>query len=271
VHFAGQAVDMERILGIARRHRLIVIEDAAHGHGATWQGRKLGSIGEMGCFSFQSSKNLTAGEGGMILTSSPDIERLLRAFHTCGRYPERPWYEHHLIGGNYRMTEFQGALLLAQLARLEEQTRVRDENGQYLNGRLGQIPGIRPLTRGHGETRHSYHLYIFRYDRQAFDGEPRDRFLAALEAEGIPCSGGYATGLYSQPLFTGRTFGPFGGAGRGAAEGRYDPAGFPACEQACAEACWLFQPMLLGTRDDMDDIVRAVEKIHENRDELRSL
>jgi dTDP-4-amino-4,6-dideoxygalactose transaminase len=269
VHFAGQAADMEHILEIAGRRGLVVIEDAAHGHGAAWQGKKLGSIGEMGCFSFQSSKNLTAGEGGMILTRSAEYERLLRAYHTCGRLPERPWYEHHLIGGNYRMTEFQGALLLAQLARLEDQTRVRDENGQYLNARLGRIPGVRPLTRGHGETRHSYHLYIFRYDAEAFGGIPRDRFLAALQAEGIPCSGGYATGLYAQPLFTGRAFGPFGGAARDADAAGYDPARFPACEQACAEAVWLFQQMLLGTRDDMDDIVRAVEKIYEGRAQLR--
>jgi dTDP-4-amino-4,6-dideoxygalactose transaminase len=270
VHFAGQAADMARILEIAGRHGLIVIEDAAHGHGATWKHRKLGSIGAMGCFSFQSSKNLTAGEGGIILTGSAELERLLRAFHTCGRYPERLWYEHHLIGGNYRMTEFQGALLLAQLARLEEQTRVRDENGKHLNARLSQIPGIRPLTRGHGETRHSYHLYIFRYDAEAFAGAPRDRFLTALQAEGIPCSAGYATGLYAQPLFTDRNFGPFDGARRDASGPRVDPAGFPTCERACAEACWLFQPMLLGTRRDIDDIVRAVEKIYENRSELRA-
>jgi dTDP-4-amino-4,6-dideoxygalactose transaminase len=269
VHFAGQAADMARILEIARRRELVVIEDAAHGHGAAWQDRKLGSIGEMGCFSFQSSKNLTAGEGGIVLTSSDQFERLLRALHTCGRFPERAWYEHHLIGGNFRMTEFQGALLLAQLARLEEQTRVRDENGRYLNARLAEVPGIRPLTRGHGETRHSYHLYIFRYGPEAFGGIPRDRFLAALQAEGIPCSGGYATGLYAQPLFASRAFGPFGGALRSSEKLRYDPEGFPACERACTEAVWLFQEMLLGTRDDMNDIVRAVEKIYEGRGELR--
>jgi dTDP-4-amino-4,6-dideoxygalactose transaminase len=268
VHFAGQAADMAHIGEIAGRRGLTVVEDAAHGHGATWRGRKLGSLGEMGCFSFQSSKNLTAGEGGMVLTSSADTERRVRALHTCGRHPEHPWYEHHLIGGNYRMTEFQGALLLAQLARLEEQTRKRDENGLYLNARLAEIPGIRPLTRGHGETRHSYHLYIFRYDATAFDGVPRDRFLEALRAEGIPCSGGYATGLYAQPLFANRAFGPFGGARRGGAQARYDPTGFPACERACAEACWLFQQMLLGARKDMDDIVHAVEKIYEHRKEL---
>jgi dTDP-4-amino-4,6-dideoxygalactose transaminase len=269
VHFAGQVADMARILEIAGRRGLVVIEDAAHGHGATWQGRKLGSIGEMGCFSFQSSKNLTAGEGGMILTSSAELERLLRALHSCGRFPERAWYEHHLIGGNYRMTELQGALLLAQLTRLEAQTRVRDENGRYLNAMLAEIPGIRPLTRGRGETRHSYHLYIFRYDPEAFDGVPRDRFLAALQAEGIPCSGGYATGLYAQPLFADRAFGPFGGARRVSGNLHYEPTGFPACERACAEACWLFQAMLLGTREDMDDIVRAVEKVYEGRAQLR--
>jgi dTDP-4-amino-4,6-dideoxygalactose transaminase len=268
VHFAGQAADMERIVEIARRRGLMVIEDAAHAHGATWRGKKLGSIGEMGCFSFQSSKNLTSGEGGMVLTSGAEHERLLRAYHTCGRFPERAWYEHHLIGGNYRMTEFQGALLLAQLARLESQTQIRNANGLHLNARLGRIPGIRPLTRGHGETRHSYHLYIFRYDAEAFDDVPRDRFLAALEAEGIPCSGGYATGLYAQPLFADRAFGPFGGARRARPDLRYDPADFPVCEQACAEACWLFQALLLGTPEDMNDIARAIEKIYENRAEL---
>jgi dTDP-4-amino-4,6-dideoxygalactose transaminase len=271
VHFAGQAARMDQIMAIGRRHGLVVIEDAAHAHGAAYQGRKLGAIGDMGCFSFQSSKNLTAGEGGMILTDSAEYERLCRSLHNCGRLPEGAWYEHHLLGGNYRMTEFQGALLLAQLARLEEQTAIREANGQYLNARLAEIPGIRPLTRGHGETRHSYHLYIFRYDPEPFDGVPRDRFLAALRAEGIPCSAGYPIGLYAQPLFADRAFGPFGGARRGRAELSYHPAAFPVCEQACREACWLFQPMLLGTRKDMDDIVAAIWKVYTHREELKDL
>ncbi|PKO21335.1 MAG: aminotransferase DegT [Chloroflexi bacterium HGW-Chloroflexi-1] len=270
VHFAGQAADLERITAIARRHNLVVIEDAAHAHGATYRGRKVGAIGDMGCFSFQSSKNLTAGEGGVILTNAEHYERLCRSLHNCGRLPEGIWYEHHLIGGNYRMTEFQGAVLLAQLARLEEQTRTRDANGRYLNARLAEVPGIRSLARGRDVTRHSYHLYIVRYDPAAFSGAPRARFLAALSAEGIPCSGGYPVGLYAQPLFANRNFGPFGGARRARPDLRYDRADFPVCEQTCAEACWLSQSLLLGTREDMDDIVRAVWKVYEQREDLKT-
>lgn len=268
VHFAGQAAEMERILQIARRRGLVVIEDAAHAHGAAYQGRKLGSIGDMGCFSFQSSKNLTAGEGGMIITNATDYERLCRSVHNCGRLPAGAWYEHHIVGGNYRMTEFQGALLLAQLGRLEAQSAIREANGRYLNDRLAEIPGIRPLTRGHGETRHSYHLYIFRYDADAFDGVPRDLFLQALEAEGIPCSGGYPIGLHLQPVFAYKSFGPFDGAVGARPGSALDPAAFPVCARACQEACWLSQSFLLGTQADMDDIISAVAKVHQYRGEL---
>ena len=190
VHFAGRAAAMAPIMAVARRHGLVVIEDAAHAHGAAYGGRGLGAIADMGCFSFQSSKNLTAGEGGMILTDSDRYAGLCRSYHNCGRLPEGAWYEHHLLGGNYRMTEFQGALLLAQLARLGEQTATRDANGRILDEGLSQVPGIRPLGREPDQDRHSYHLYIFRYDPAAFGGLRRARFLAALEAEGIPCSGG---------------------------------------------------------------------------------
>ena len=268
VHFAGLAAAMAPILEVAQRHGLAVIEDAAHAHGAACGGRGLGTLGNMGCFSFQSSKNLTVGEGGMIVTDSDRYAALCRSFHNCGRVPEGVWYEHHYLGGNYRMTEFQGALLLAQLARLREQTATRDANGRGLDEGLSQVPGIRPLARCPEQDRHSYHLYIFRYDPAAFGGLPRGRFLAALEAEGVPCSGGYPIGLYRQPVFADLRFGPFTGYRQVRPDLRYDPAGFPVCEQACVEACWLGQSVLLGTREDMDDIVRAVWKIHEHWEEL---
>jgi dTDP-4-amino-4,6-dideoxygalactose transaminase len=270
VHFAGQAADMDRIRAVAARHDIVVIEDAAHAHGAAYRGQRLGSIGDMGCFSFQSSKNLTAGEGGAITTNSDHYEMLCRSLHNCGRLPQGVWYEHHVIGGNYRMTEFQGALLLAQMARLEEQTATRDANGLYLNSQLSGIPGVRPMARGLGETRHSYHLYMFRYDPAAFDGAPRDRFILALQAEGIPCSGGYPVGLYRQPVFADHNFGPYQGYRHTRPGLRYDPEEFPTCEQACREAVWLFQQMLLGTRADMDDIIAAVQKIYKHRHELCS-
>ena len=122
VHFAGQPADMDALLAIAKRHGLFVIEDAAHAHGASWRDQPAGSIGACGSFSFQSSKNLTAGEGGIIVTNDDALAAACRSIHNCGRVPGGIWYEHHVISGNYRLGELQGALLNSQLDRLEEQT-----------------------------------------------------------------------------------------------------------------------------------------------------
>jgi len=269
VHFAGQSVDMDPLMALADRHNLVVIEDAAHAHGAEYKGQRLGSIAQMGCFSFQSTKNLTAGEGGAILTNDEQYERMCRSLHTCGRLPEGAWYEHYQPGGNYRMTEFQAGLLLNQLTRLEEQTKLRDRNGSYLNQRLVEIPGIRPLKRGLGETRHAYHLYIFRYRDSAFDGLPRDRFLKALTAEGIPNLSGYGKPIYRQELFLKLVFGPYTGYQHSQPDLDYAGVYCPVSETACSEeACWLPQSVLLGSEKDMDDIVGAISKIYENRREL---
>lgn len=269
VHFGGQPADLDTILAIAKRHNLVVIEDAAQAHGAMYKDRKVGALCDCGSFSFQSTKNLTAGEGGILLSNDTDLAERCRSFHNCGRLPDGEWYEHHLIGGNSRLSELQGALLLAQLTRLEEQTIRRDENGLFLNAQLADHPGIRPHTRGHGETRHAYHLYQFRFDAAAWDGVPRERFLAALEAEGIPAMAGYPMGLYDQQLFVNRAFGPYTGWRNARSELPYDRAGFPVCEEVCRDACWLLQEMLLGERADMQDIVDAMCKVYERRAELR--
>jgi dTDP-4-amino-4,6-dideoxygalactose transaminase len=271
VHFAGQSAQMDTIMQIAENYDLVVIEDAAHAHGAEYKGVRLGSIGDLGCFSFQASKNLTAGEGGIILTNDDRYERLCRSYHTCGRYPENEWYEHFLPGGNYRMTEFQAALLITQLSRLEKQTERRNENGLFLNGKISQIPGIHPMMRGLGETRHAYHLYMFRYTAADFDGLPRERFLAALDAEGIPNSAGYGLPLYKQELFLDRAFGPYTGYRGTQPDLDYGSVSCPVCERACyEEACWLPQQVLLSEKEDMVDIVRAIEKIYKHRRELMS-
>ncbi len=262
VHFAGQAAAMDEIMGLAKRHRLMVIEDAAHAHGSEYKGKRLGSIGEMSTFSFQASKNLTSGEGGIILTSDEHFERICRSLHTCGRLPESAWYEHHLLDGNYRMNEFQAALLTAQFNRLEQQVQQREANGLRLNKALANIPGIQPLARGHGETRHGYHLYIFRYNAAAFGGLPRQKLIDALAAEGIPCSSGYERPLYKQPVFVNYAFGPFTLAE--AQYPDYKQVCCPASEQLCQEACWLTQSLLLGDESDLQDIVDAVAKIFEN-------
>lgn len=269
VHLGGQAADMERICAIARAHNIAVIEDAAHAHGARYRGRGLGSVGDLGCFSFQASKNLTSGEGGIILANDPGLAERCYSIHHCGRAREGAWHEQRTLGNNYRLGELQAALLLSQLDRLEEQTERRNANGLYLNGRLAEIPGIRPMTRGLGEDRHSYHLYPFRYDAAAFGGVPRVRFLAALAAEGVPCAPGYTVPLYRQSFFLNKAFGPYTAWRQARPDLDYAAMVCPVCERLSTETgCWLSQTLLLGTREDMDDIVRAVAKVQEYASEL---
>ena len=272
VHFAGAAADMERILSIATRHGLFVIEDAAHGHGAAWQGKGLGSLGHVGTFSFQVSKNMTAGEGGLITTNNRDLAILCESYVWGGRKLGGAWYEHHRLGWNYRMTEFQGAILLQQLRRLDPQTTKRMENGLYLNRRLASLPGIQPLLVPAYATRHAFHIYVFRLEEAQF-GVSRAVFLEALAMEGIPCTGGYAHPLYKNPMFLNQDFYPRGcPTSCNHYTGKIDYASFadlcPNAEHACRKAVWLEHRLLLGGQDDMDDIVRAIEKIYHCREEL---
>ncbi len=263
VHFAGQVADMDSIMAIAGKHKLLVIEDAAHAHGASYKNRPAGSLGHLGSFSFQSSKNLTCGEGGIITTNDPELAAACRSMHNCGRTPSGVWYEHHVISGNYRLGELQGALLNAQLERLEDQTRSRDANGQYLAGRVANLPGLHPQQRPDFCTRHEYHLFMLRIDAQEF-GAPRAAVIAALCAEGVPCSAGYGFSLPQQPMFRNRAFGPYlpGIADRL----DYQRVHCPNSDLLCREqALWLEQAMFLGPREDMDDIYRAFEKVYDHR------
>lgn len=255
VHVAGCPADLDAFSDLARRRGLVLIEDAAQAHRAEWDGRPVGAIGDAGTFSFQASKNLNAGEGGVVLTDNEEIYERAWSLANCGRVREGGWYEHRMLSGNYRMTEFQAALLLSQMRRLETQTRRRNENALYLAEQLSRIEGVRPLARDPRITQHAYHLFIFRYDRGAFNGMAREEFLAALRAEGVPCSPGYAP-LYRSPAFKidAETH-PFAG------RLDYSSLFLPAVEQACEEAVWLSQGMLLAERTDMDEIAAAVRKI----------
>ncbi|MBM3845008.1 MAG: DegT/DnrJ/EryC1/StrS family aminotransferase [Verrucomicrobia bacterium] len=267
VHFAGQPADMDALMSIARKHRLFVIEDAAHAHGAIYRKRPAGSIGHLGSFSFQSSKNLNSGEGGAITTNDDQLAEACRSIHSCGRIPGGLWYEHHVISGNYRLGEFQGAILNCQLDRLEAQTRKRDANGQYLAARISRLPGLYPQRRIKGCDRHSYHLFMMRVVAEEF-GVSRESVIQALQAEGIPCSGGYVVSLPQQPLFRNKAFAPY--LPKSSARLNFKKANLPNSDLLCREqTIWFEQSMFLGPRSDMDDIARAFEKIYENRDELR--
>lgn len=256
VHVAGQPADMDAILAIARRHGLHVIEDACQAWGAEWRGRRVGALGDLGAFSFQAGKNITAGEGGIVVTNDQALFDRCWSLHNVGRVPDGAWYQHELLGRNLRMTEWEAAVLLAQLDRLPAAARVRDANARYLRARLcAEVPGLTPAAIDPRVTRHAHHLFPLTYDPAAFGGHPRDEFAAALQAEGItPASAGYVP-LTQTPAI------------RRAFAARFGPGGaaaLPACPVAArvaATAVWLPQTVLLGTRADMDDIVAAMGKV----------
>jgi dTDP-4-amino-4,6-dideoxygalactose transaminase len=258
VHFAGQACNMDAIMSLAQKHNLVVIEDACHAHGGEYKGRKLGSIGHAGCFSFQSSKNLNSGEGGIIVTDDESLASMMASLRNVGRVKGGQWYEHHYLGCNYRMTQLQTAILSVQLKRLDTQTRRRNENGLYLNSLLESIKGITPLTRGHGETLHTYHLYIFRYDKSYFQDLPKREFALMLAAEGVPSFMGYPEPLYKQPVFQQKNFMCYALP----PEADYTKVCCPVAEKACyEEAVWILQHAMLGTKEDMEKFAEAIRKI----------
>ena len=272
VHFGGQIADMDALGEIARRHGLTLIEDAAHAHGCTWKNLKAGSMGAFGSFSFQASKNMTSGEGGIITTNDHDLAVRSDSLLWAGREVGRPWYEFHRLGWNYRITEFQAAILRIQLRRLDEQVALRDRMGTLLAEKLSDIEGIRPCWRDPRVTRHGYHLFMFGVD-EAKLGVKRNVFLDALAAEGVPASSGYAFPLYANPMFVEKRFinGAFPLGTEYHADIDYSSfaAQCPVAEKACnGEAVWLTQNLLLGGEEDVADIAAAVRKVVENSREL---
>jgi dTDP-4-amino-4,6-dideoxygalactose transaminase len=259
VHFAGLPADMDPIVALAERHGLIVIEDAAQAWGARYGDRAVGAIGDAGGFSFQASKNLTAGEGGIILTDDEDVAATCRSLADCGRAAIAQRYSHALLGGNHRMTEFQGAILRAQLDRYPGQLAHRSSNAARLIEALGAIAGVEPLLLPAGHQ-HSWHLFVLRIDPGAFGGIPKPKLVEALVAEGIPATVGYASTPYEQPLFENHDMAP---SRRGAS---------PVAERACrSEAIWIRHPALLGSEEDTLDVARALAKVQANCHELENL
>ena len=270
VHLGGLPCNMDAIMEIAKRHDLAVIEDSAHAHGAQYKGRPVGAIGDLGTFSFQSSKNICCGEGGIIITNDDELAAEMWSIHNCGRRPGRAWYEHFILGGNFRLPEFQGAILNTQLDKYPEQLKRREENSKYLVGRLLRIPGIYPQARTADCTVHGNHLFPFRVVEEEF-GLSRDRFVEALVAEGIPAAAAYPVPLYKQPVFENFEFGPYTGMKEMRPDLDYTAVECPNCETiSFRQGVWLVHQILLGTREDMDDIAAAIRKVYENRAALRT-
>jgi len=282
VHLYGCLADMGAIMTIARKHNLRVIEDCAHKHGGAWKGNKAGSIGDVGSFSFQLSKLMTAGEGGALTTSDPELFEKLDALRNCGRRPEKEESADKGAGlygsegdfiqsGNYRITDFQAALLIESLKRLPEQNRIRGENAKYLNSLITELPGVQPMKNGETEALGACYNYSFIYNNDEFKGLDVTKFREALGKE-LGCS---VEASY-EPLNACSLYTPHTKPQRYKLSDEYwqaiDPAGFelPVCDRIYTEESVCFHhTVLMGPKTDMDLIIDAIRKIYDNAEELQ--
>ena len=275
VHLGSAMADLDALETIAKKHDLKIIEDCAHAHGARWKDRGAGSIGDAGSFSFQSSKLLTAGEGGAITTNDALVAQRCQALVNCGR--KEPGYDDfdgEVFGWNDRITELQAGLLSAQLARLDGQHERRRANVDHLIARLAEHPelGITVQHRDERITRPTAYELVLLYDAAAFGGVPRDRFVQALEAEGVPADGAFYVPIQDR---VGEIF-PLVAGEHPTIRERYGDALKPehaatpvASRAAYEQTVWLHHSLFLGTTEDVDDVVKAFLKIHGGIDELR--
>ena len=271
VHIYGLPADMDGVNKAAKAHNLKVVEDACQAWLAEYKGKRVGSLGDLGCFSFQNSKHLPSGEGGAILGMDGDLLDRCHSYHNCGRaYGNmKPVTGYPYRGYNFRMQQSQALILMSQMKRIEKDNDIRLSNALYLDKKLKEIPGIIPYKAANGATRGVYHLYPFRYIKEKFNNIPKAKFIEALNAEGIPASGGY--GKQNKDLLFEEAFNSRGYK-RLFSEARLkqwrEENHLPGNDQVCDEAIGLYQSILLGSKSDMDDIVKAVTKIYENRDSL---
>ncbi|HEY8741835.1 MAG TPA: DegT/DnrJ/EryC1/StrS family aminotransferase, partial [Chloroflexota bacterium] len=239
-----------------------------------WKGVGVGAIGPIGTFSFQAFKQLPTGEGGMVLTNDDAIAQRAYSYHHIGRIRGRPFYEHHVPASNLRMTEWQGAIGLAQLSRLLEQTITRERNATYLAAGLEQIEGMAPIYRDPRVTRWGFYMWHCKFDSTAFGGISRDTFLRALNAEGVSVGKGHTEPLYHNPVFANwqENFGRTGFPIRNPYSGEgidYTTVHCPQAERIYRdEAIVLSHRLFLGPQSDMDRILDAIRKVRRHVDEL---
>ena len=267
VHMGGNPADLDRLKEITDRRGIALVEDCAHAHASEWNGRRVGTFGTAGTFSFQSGKLMTAGEGGIVITSGAGFERLARSTHDCGRMPGEWFYSHFIYGSNYRLSEWQGAVLSVQLARLDEQTRRRHENARRLDRLLKEIPGITPQKLDARCTRNGQYAYIFHVDQKEFAGATSKRLVEAMNAEGIPEQASYPP-LHALDVFRSGEYRKRLSGRQAMEEHPFLRGAYPVTRRAAYETIWIPQPALLGDEQDMNEIASALRKIQKHAKEL---
>jgi len=271
VHLGAQMADMDAILEIAREHNLVVIEDCAHAHGARWRGQGAGTIGDFGSFSLQSSKILTAGEGGILICRTPQSAAKAAGVIDCGRSHAlgggAEQGDDFTMGGNYRMSELACALASVGLKRFPEQVKAREEMLGYMEECLSEIPGVRLLKRDPRHTRRSFYRFIFAIDPEVF-GAPNKPVCEALLSEGIPCWEGYEA-MHNYTLFQPQHSRlPVPSAFPEYFD--FKTMNLPNARRACEyEAVWLDEAVFRASRKGVDDAVGAIRKVQENASKLQ--
>ena len=271
VHMMGQPCDIDAFMSIAKKHNLKVIEDAAQAHLAEHRGRKLGTIGDVGCFSFQSSKTIACGEGGAVIGND---EELMDKCYTVHNHGTSRRGDTEVAGPKYRMNEFEAAALLGQWPGIMERFKRRNDNAAHLTARLKDVPGIRPQKLYDGTNSGSWYLYAMSYRKEHFNNADRSKFLKAVAAEGVSLSPYIERGLHREPwiehILNQPVYKKMFSQQRLEEYRRQVPC--PVCDQVCQEMAmiWASGP-LLGTKEDMDNVADAIIKVYENRDKLSSI
>ena len=267
VHMGGHPADLDRLQQIAKRKRLALVEDSAHAQASEWRGQRVGTFGVAGTFSFQSSKLITAGEGGIIISNNDKFEVQARSVHDCGRMPGEWFYSHFIYGSNYRLSEWQGAILNVQLSRLDEQTKRRHQNSRLLDRLLREIPGITPQKLDERCTRNGQYAYIFHVNKKEFAGLSMERLIEAMNAEGIPNQASYPP-LHKLDMFRNGNYRKRLSGKQAKEKHAFLGKKFPVTHKAAWETVWIPQPALLGDEEDMHEIAVALGKIQKNAKEL---
>lgn len=268
VHMGGHPADLDRLTKIAKRNHLALIEDSSHAHASEWRGKRIGTFGIAATFSFQSSKLMTAGEGGIVISNNDKFELQARSAHDCGRMPGKWFYNHYIYGSNYRLSEWQGAILTAQLSRLDDQTRRRHANARVLDRLLREIPGITPQKLDERCTRNGQYAYIFHVNKKEFAGISAERFVEAMNAEGIPNQASYPP-LHQLHVFRNGSYRQRLCGKQATQKHAFLKQSFPVTKKAAWETVWIPQPALLGDEEDIYEVAAACRKIQQNAKALR--
>jgi dTDP-4-amino-4,6-dideoxygalactose transaminase len=258
VHVAGLPFDIAAMTALCERHGVPFIEDAAHAHGSEWEGRKVGGFGALASFSFQTSKNMTAGEGGVLTTNDAALAEKVDSLRNCGRVVDGAWYEHQVLGGNHRLSAVQSALLTSALTRYPAQLARRAQNAEILTAALADVDHVQTQVVDPRVTAHAYHLYPFRYLGEG----TRDGFIAALEERGVPATAGYPIPLQEQPVFRDYRFDRTAVGWVDGVSPRYEDVELANTARLCAETVWIPHQVLLAESDDIHALAEVIRTTH---------